>query len=450
MLVKYPSETAPDVALEERILRKVTWRLMPVLIIGLFISYIDRANLGVLFGPLSKDLGLTGSSFGLAAGLFYIGYLLFEIPSNMGMVRFGARIWMARIMVTWGAVTVALAAVQGTTSLYILRILLGVAEAGFFPGVLFYLTLWFPPRALGRSYSILEVCIPVSLAIGSILTSAMLAMHGIGGLAGWRWVFILQGVPAILLGIYIFTVLPDRPGKASWLSIDEKAYLSVQIPDGAQHAAEELRQLPGVLRNPIAWILSFLYFATVIGFWTVTYFLPKIVQERFRVDAIDAGFIAAIPWVAAAVAIVVVSRTSARTGDRRWHMLLLLGVAGAGLFLSAAVSSPYLALIGLCLGAAGMQATVPLFWTMPSSVFRGASAAIAIAMINSLGNTSGLAGPWLLGVVSDLTGSSRVGLYVMSGFFFIAAILAFAMSSVVLRNAEREGGEAAGGALQVH
>lgn len=443
-------DTAPNPALEQRILSKVTWRVMPVLILGLFISYIDRANLGVLFGPLSKDLGLTASSFGLAAGLFYIGYLLFEIPSNMGMVKFGARIWMARIMVTWGLVTVALAAAQGTTSLYVLRILLGVAEAGFFPGVLFYLTLWFPPRALAKSYSTLEVCIPVSLAIGSILTSTMLTMHGVGGLAGWRWVFILQGLPAVILGIYIFLVLPDRPSNAKWLSVEEKDYLTSQFPVMQGHASDELRQLPAVLRSGIAWSFAFLYFSIVIGFWAVTYFLPKIVQERFHVDAVHAGFISAIPWIAAALAIIVVARTSARTGDRRWHMVVLLGLAGFGLFLSAAVGSPYVALFGLCLGAAGMQASVPLFWTMPASVFRGASAAIAIAMINSLGNTSGLAGPWLLGIFSDLTGSSRTGLYIMSGFFFVSAILGFAMSTIVAGLDRRTGGARAKSALQPH
>lgn len=428
-------DASPNPALERAILKKVSWRLMPVLMLGLFISYVDRANLGVLFTPLSQDLGLTASGFGLAAGLFYLGYLIFEIPSNMAMVKFGARRWTARIMVSWGVVTVALATVHSETALYTLRILLGVAEAGFFPGILFYLTLWYPPRALGRSYAILEIGIPVSLALGSALTSALLAMHGFWGLVGWRWVFILQGLPAILLGVYIFLAMPDRPAKAKWLSQSEKDYLESQIPTGG-HATDELKQLPIILKNGLAWVFAVLYFSMVIGFWAVTYFLPKIVQERFHVDAVHAGFISSLPWVAAAIAIYVVSKTSAKTGDRRWHLLICLSGSALGLYLSAATQSPMLALIGLSMGAAGMQASVPLFWTMPSSVFRGAFAAVAIALINSVGNTSGLAGPWVLGFFSDLTGSTRTGLYWMSGFFLFSALLAFYLST---RTSRREG-----------
>ncbi|SMG60721.1 MFS transporter [Paraburkholderia susongensis] len=431
MQISENQQFLPDSGIERRILVKISARLMPILMLGIFISYIDRANLGVLFGPLSKDLGLTASSFGLAAGLFYIGYLLFEIPSNMGMVKFGARLWLARIMITWGAVTVALAATQGTTSLYVLRILLGVAEAGYYPGVVFFLTLWFPPRMLTRAYSTLTICIPLSLAVGSILTSLMLRMHGIAGLAGWRWVFILQGAPAILLGICTFLALPDRPDKAKWLSAEEKNYLAKELPAAREAESVDLRHLPSILRSKSVWVLSFLYFATLIGVWAVTFFLPKIVQERLHVGSVDAGLISSIPWICAAIATFIVGRTSASSGERRWHLLVLLGLAAIGLYLSAAVDSPYIALIGLCFGAAGMQAAVPLFWTIPTSMFRGAGAAIAIAMINSLGNVSGLAGPWLFGVFRDLTGSSSVGLYVISSFTLVSAALAFVMSTTV-------------------
>ncbi|QBR04320.1 MFS transporter [Paraburkholderia pallida] len=430
MQLSETQDSFPDSGIERRILVKISARLMPALMLGIFVSYIDRANLGVLFGPLSKDLGLTASSFGLAAGLFYVGYLLFEIPSNMGMVRFGARVWIARIMITWGAVTVTLAATQGTTSLYILRILLGVAEAGYYPGVVFFLTLWFPPRMLTRAYATLTICVPISLAVGSILTSLMLGMHGIAGLAGWRWVFILQGLPAILLGFFTFLALPDRPGNAKWLSNEEKNYLTTQLPVAREAESVNLRHLPSILRSRSAWVLSFLYFSTLIGVWAVTFFLPKIVQERLHVGSVDAGLISSIPWICAAILTFIVGRTSERPATRRWHMLILLGLAAIGLFTSATVDSPYTAIAGLCFGAAGMQAAVPLFWTIPTSMFRGASAAIAIALINSLGNTSGLAGPWLFGIFRDLTGSSSVGLYAISAFTLVAAVLSFAMSTV--------------------
>jgi sugar phosphate permease len=430
---------APDQALESRILRKVGWRILPILLLGFFISFIDRANVGVLYGPLTHSLGLTASSFGLAAGLFYIGYLVFEIPSNLAMAKYGARVWLARILVTWGLVTVALAAAQGATSFYLLRILLGVAEAGFYPGALFFLTLWYPPRALGRAYSLFEISIPASLAIGSLLTSSLLLLDGAWGLAGWKWVFILEGLPAVALGLYIFFVLPDNPGKAKWLTTEETRYLNSQLVTRHDDVASDMSKVAVIFQSAMAWILAALYFSFVIGFWAVTYFLPKIVQERFHVGVVQAGAISAIPWVVAVLAIIVVSRTSAQTRDRRWHMLVLLGLAGVGLLMSAAVASPVLALVGIAMGAAGMQAATPLFWTMPAAVFRGSMTAVALAMVNSLGNLSGLAGPWILGFFSDVTGSSRVGLYIMSGFFFLSAILAFAVSTAVTRRRDVSG-----------
>lgn len=422
-----------DTETERRILSKVTWRLMPALLIGLFISYVDRANLGVLFKPMAADLGLSATTFGLAAGLFYVGYLIFEIPSNMAMTRFGARLWISRIMITWGIVVMATAFTHSHTSLYALRILLGVAEAGFFPGVLLYLTFWYPPHALPRAYSLLEIGIPVSLALASALTSTMLGIDGLMGISGWRWVFLLQGAPAVLLGLYVLVLLPDRPATASWLTSEEKAFLETRVTTKQAAARSEAAMLPQVLASGMSWLLTVIYFSMVIGFWAITYFLPQIVQERFQVTNIAAGFISAIPWLVAALAIYVFAKTSERTGDRQWHMFCLLALAGIGLAVSAYTNSPILALIGICLGAAGMQASVPLFWSMPSATFTAATTAIAIAMINSLGNISGLVGPWVLGFFQDLTGSSRTGLYLMSVFFFFAAVLAAATSRHITR-----------------
>ncbi|MCR4470432.1 MFS transporter [Burkholderia sp. SCN-KJ] len=423
--------------LERNLFRKISWRLMPLLLLGYFISFIDRANVGVMYTPLTKALGLTPSGFGLAAGLFYIGYLLFEIPSNVAITKYGARVWLSRILITWGLVTVALAASQGAKSFYVLRILLGVAEAGFYPGVLFYLTLWYPKRSLHRAYSIFEVCVPIALAAGSIVTSGLLLLDGARGFAGWQWVFVLEGVPAVALGFYMFKYMPARPQDARWLTPDEAKFINQQVAVPVERHESETTLLLKIAKDGLSWVFSALYFSFVIAFWSVTYFLPKIVQERFHVGAVDAGLISAIPWVAAVAVILIVSKTSSRTGDRRWHMLVLLCAAGLGLFLSAYVQSPVIALIGLCLGAAGMQGAVPLFWTMPSLVFQGAMNAIALAMVNSLGNLSGLAGPWILGLLTELTGNSRAGLYVMSGFFFFSAFLAFAVSTSITRKHER-------------
>jgi MFS family permease len=443
MATKMFHEPAPNPVLEKKILNKVGWRLMPVLLLGMFISYVDRANLGVLSKPMSQDLGLTSAAFGLSAGLFYIGYLLFEIPSNMAMVKFGARIWIARIMVSWGLVTVLMALIQNELSLHLLRILLGAAEAGFYPGVILFLTFWFPQRVAGRAFSLLQIAIPVSLALANVLTSSLLGLDGVAGLDGWRWVFILQGIPAVALGIYIFFVLPERPSKAKWLNANERTYLEEQVSEQIDEASHDIKHLPTVLKNPVAWVFSLLYFCTVIGFWSLTYFLPQVVQERFKVGAVESGFISALPWIFTAAAVVFVLWSTARTGDRKWHMFVSLMLAGAGLFLAAYTDSPWIALVGLSLGAAGMQAVSPVFWTMPSTIFAGATAAIAIAMINSLGNLSGLAGPWLLGILKDATGSTQSGLAIMAVFFVVAAILAFAMSNYtdrwVLRNREATG-----------
>lgn len=413
-----------DDLVQKQVVRKITLRLMPVLVLGLFFSYVDRANLGVLFGPLSRDLHLTVADFGLAAGLFYIGYLLFEIPSNMGMVRFGARRWIARIMVTWGLVTAALALTQGATSLYALRILLGIAEAGFFPGVIYFLTLWYPPSVHARAYSTLQMCICISLSLGSVLTSGLLVLDGTAGLAGWQWVFIIQGIPAALLGVYIFFAMPDNPEKAKWLTRQEKDYLRVSVTARHDASAHSHAGIAGVVKKKGVWLLTLLYFAIVIGFWTVTYFLPHIVQERFHVGSVRAGLIAAIPFLIAAFSTAIVNWSSARSGDRKWHMFILLCIAGGGLILTSTTNSPILALIGLCMAAMGSQSSVPLFWSMPSNWYAGATAAMAIAIINSLGNASGIAGPWVLGVLTDITGDTRMGLLVMSGFFLFSAVLA--------------------------
>ncbi|MDF2443093.1 MAG: hypothetical protein JWR01_1296 [Subtercola sp.] len=441
MATKPFHRAAPDPVFEAQILKKVGRRLMPILLLGLFISYMDRANLGVLAAPMSKDLGLTASAFGLSAGLFYIGYLAFEIPSNIAMVKFGARIWFARIMVSWGVVVVLMALIPNEITLQILRILLGVAEAGFYPGVLLYLTFWYPQRVVGKAFSLLQVGIPISLALSSAITSALLLLEGLGGIAGWRWAFVLQGLPAVILGIYIFFVLPKKPADAKWLDDREKAYLQSQVAveEGASgHGAKDLAK---ILVRPIAWVFSILYFCLVIGFWSLTYFLPQIVGQKFQVGPVQAGLISALPWVFTAFCVLFVMWNVARTGDRRWHMLICLLLAAIGLLTAAYTGNAVIALIGLSFGAAGMQSVSPVFWTMPASVFVGASAAIAIAMINSLGNISGLIGPWVLGVLQDATQSAQTGLAIMAGFFVIAAVMSFIMSTYTDRLVARTRGE---------
>ncbi|KXV04136.1 MFS transporter [Caballeronia megalochromosomata] len=415
-------------ALERKIFLKVTLRIIPILILCFFVNYIDRANLGVLFSPISKELHLSASAFGFAAGIFFLGYLVFEVPSNMAIVRFGARRWIARIMISWGIVTCLLATTHSVPMLYTLRFLLGVAEAGFFPGVLFYLTFWYPRHLLGQAYLTLELSVPISLALGSVVTAGLLLMDGVAGIAGWRWAFALEGIPAILMGMLVLFILPDGPNHAKWLTREERDHLLAKSVSSQGHAKASVRELKAVVCDPLTWLYIGLEFCIIIGFWAVTYFLPKIVQERFHVGPVDAGMIASIPWLAAVVGIALAAWTSRRTGDRKWHLLIVLLLSAAGLCITARVESPIIGLIGLCISAAGVQAAVPLFWTIPAMSFSGARAAIAIAFINSVASTAGLVGPWILGISHDLTGSSRSGLYVMSAFFLVSAFLAFHVS----------------------
>jgi MFS family permease len=421
--------SAPVPDIEVRIYRKMLVRIIPIIMLGMFISYIDRANISVLAAPMSEDLGLTAASFGLAAGLFYIGYCFFEVPSNMALARFGARIWIARIMVTWGACTMLMAAVQNEWSLYVVRIMLGIAEAGFSPGALLFLALWCPPRMLPRTYSMMNMAVPIALAVGSVLTSALLSLDGALGMAGWRWAFLIEGLPAIALAVYIFFRLPNSPSEATWLDAEEKTYLAANRVQRDDATAHELSQVKAALRSPVVWLFTLLYFCMTIGYWSITYFLPTIVKQQFGLDAAAAGFVSAIPWVLALVVMVLVARSVTHTGDRKWHLTCLQALGAVGLVLAAVSGSAVFALVGITLAAAGFFGSLSTFQSMQAQVFAGSLAAVALAMVNGLASLSGLAGPYVFGVFQDATGSSSTGLLVMAGFFVISAIMVYAMSS---------------------
>jgi len=415
--------TQPEI--EARVYRKLILKVLPLLMLGMFIAYIDRANLGVIAVPLSRDLGLTAASFGLAAGFFYIGYLVFEIPSNMLLAKVGARVWLARIMITWGLVTMAMSLMQTEWSLYIMRLLLGLAEAGYTPGVLLYLAMWFPAHLLPKAMSWLNLAVPVALAIGSVVTSTILLMDGVAGIAGWRWVFVFEGVPAIILAIVFFVALPGSPAKATWLDDDEKAYLvrnATQRPGSGGH---ELKHLGAALRRPSLWAFAITYFCILIGFWSITYFLPSIVKEQFKLSVVASGFVSAIPWAFSAIVMFVIVRSISRTGERRWHLTLPNVAAAIGLFGGVLSGNPYLSLLGISIAAAAFFAVLSTFHATVAQVYAGVLAAVSLALVNSVGNVSGLVGPYLQGWLTDLTGSSSAGLLVMSGFFAIAALFTY-------------------------
>jgi MFS family permease len=416
---------ATDPGIEARVYRKVAVKILPLLALGMFISYIDRANLGVIAAPLSADLGLTAASFGLAAGFFYIGYLLFEIPSNMMLARVGARVWLARIMLTWGIVTFVMAFMQNDVSLYIMRFLLGLAEAGFTPGAVLFLALWCPARLLPKAMSWFNLAVPVALAVGSVVTSSLLLLDGAGGIAGWRWVFVLESLPAIVLAVVIFFALPSSPAKAKWLDDDEKAYLAEHVTQRPDAGAHELKQLPKALRRPSLWAFAVTYFCILIGFWSITYFLPSIVKEQFKLGVVGSGFVSAIPWVFSAVVMLLIGRSISKTGERRWHLTIPMVAAAVGLFAGVLSGNPFLSLAGISIAAAGFFAVLSTFHATVTQVYAGGLAAISIALVNSVGNVSGLVGPYIQGWLTDATGSSSAGLLVMSGFFAVAAVFTY-------------------------
>ncbi|MEN3268600.1 MFS transporter [Pseudonocardia sp.] len=423
---------APDASAEEsRVVSKVLRRIIPITVIGLFVSFIDRTNISVAGPAMDGDLGLTPTIFGLASGLFFVGYVLFEIPSNLALKRFGAKLWIPRIMITWGVICGLTALVQGASSLYVMRLLLGIAEAGFYPGILFYLGLFVPARQLTRAYSLYQIGIPVSLALGSVLTAALLTMDGILGVTGWQWVFIIQGGMAVVVGIICFAIMPSSPDKASWLDKREKSVLRAAMErdqdnsgDTADHG---LAAVLTIMRNKQVWYYCLIYLLMMLGFYSVTYWLPQIIKLKLNTGTVAAGLLSAIPWAVATAALVFVSRYTARnTGKRTRILTVTLLVCTVGMLIASLTGNAVFALVGLCLGAC-IQAAVPLLYSFPAQHFPGAKGAVALALVNSIGNIGGFAGPYLLGMLRDGTGSDTFGLLVLSLSFLLAAALSIGL-----------------------
>jgi ACS family tartrate transporter-like MFS transporter len=419
-------------AVEQATIGKVTRRLLPFLMLCFFIAFVDRVNISVAALQMNEDLGLSEAAFGLGAGIFFLGYVLFEIPSNLILDRVGARLWIARIMVTWGLITVAMMFVAGPVSFYVLRFLLGVAEAGFYPGVILYLTYWFPAAARGRGFSLFQTAVPISLAIGTPTAGALLALDGLAGLQGWQWIFLATGIPAVAVGIVVFFYLTDAPEHAEWLAPEERTWLSEKM----RAEREQLRSgghnnLGAAFSNPLVWLLSLIYFAIVMSFYGVTFWLPQIVQDFSGAGDFVVSLLSAIPWVAAGISIFFVARHSDRTGERRWHVAVPCFVGAVGLVLSASLGQPLLALLALAITAAGIQSGVPPFWGLPTAFLSGTAAAAAIALINSLGNIGGFTGPYLAGLINESTGSNSGAL------FMLALVLASAGLLVLLTRRKR-------------
>lgn len=418
-------------------LRKVAVRIMPLLVLLYFVNYLDRVNIGFA-GPngMNKELGLSATAFGLASGIFFLGYLILEVPSNLALHRFGARRWIARILLTWGAVAIAMAFVPNAGVLVVLRFLLGVAEAGFFPGIVLYLTFWFPAAQRAKAVALFMVAIPVSTAVGSTLSSVLIsAGHGIAGLSGWRFMFLVEGVPALLLAFVTWFFLPDRPEGARWLTEEERQWLTGELEAERQATLDRhswsLRQ---ALTHPRVFGLAFVYFAIVYGLYALGFFLPTIITEfskQFgtKLSLPQSGLVNAVPYVVGALVMVPWARHGDRTSERKWHVALPMLVGGAAIPVALYLGNPYAAMTAVTLCAVGVCAALPTFWALPSNFLAGPAAAGGIALINALGNLSGFVAPYVTGWLRDLTGTQRSGLWVVGACMIVGAVVAVALGA---------------------
>lgn len=406
----------------------VSRRLIPFLFLLFVVNFLDRVNVGFAALQMNADLRFTPEVFGLGVGLFFVAYVLFEIPSNLLLQRFGARLWIARIMVTWGLVSAAMAFVAGPRSFYLLRFLLGLAEAGFVPGVLLYLGQWFPEKARAAAAAKFMMASAISIVIGAPLSGAVMSLGGWMGLAGWQWMFILEGVPAVLLGVAVPFVLADRPADAAWLGAAQREWLTSTLQQEA--AAKRATGLHGVgpaLASPAVWLLGATYACIGVGFYGISLWLPQILRQMSGLGPLALGLLTALPFAGAAVAMVANGRHSDRTGERRWHLAVpcLLGAAGFGV--GALAANPAVAFLGICLGAAGIWGGIGVFWSLPMAALGGTAAAAGIALINALGNIGGFAGPYLIGWLRARTPDFNASLLLIAGFLVLAGGLAFAL-----------------------
>jgi MFS family permease len=391
----------------ERALARATWRLVPLMAVCYFFAYLDRTNLSVAALTMNRQLGLSGTAYGFGAGLLFVGYVLLDAPSNLVLHRVGARVWMARIMVVWGLVAAACAAIQGETSFFVLRFLLGVAEAGFFPGMILYLTYWFPAARRATVTGLFMIAVPLSTAVGAPLGGLLLGLDGALGLAGWRWLFLLEGLPSIVLGLLLLRLLPDRPTDARWLTAEERSWLTATL--AAEESAVAAMPVRRAVRHPRVIALGLVYFAIAFGLYGLGFWMPTILKTSLALDNLTVTLLTAVPYAIGAIAMVRWGRRCDRIGRPVANTLVPMAAGGVLLAVSAFLT-PWLGYAGLCACAIGVMAAFPCFWTLPSAFLSGAAVAVGIGVINSIGNLSGFLGPYWVGWMTDLFGSSRWGL----------------------------------------
>ena len=408
---------------EALVFRKVRRRLLPILMLCYFGAFIDRVNVGFAALSMNADLGFGPLVYGWGAGIFFIGYFLFEIPSNVLLERLGARIWIARIMITWGIISMAMAAVRGPTSFFVLRFLLGVAEAGFYPGVVLYLTTWFPQEERARVMGWFTLANPISTVIGAPLSGFILSLGHLGGLRNWQWLFLVEGAPAVVLGGLVWLWLRDTPAQAAWLAPEEREVIARRVDlDRARRAIQRPLTLWEALTNPVVLGLGLVYFGCIAGNYGLSFWLPQLVKG-FGLTDLQTGLVTALPYACGAVAMVAWGAHSDRTGERTWHVALPLLLTGAALLAASQVQGPVLAIALLCAAGVGVFANTPPFWTLPTALTTGRASAGAIALVNSIGNLSGFVAPYLIGWIKASTGRISDGLMALAALPLAAMAL---------------------------
>jgi len=410
---------------DDEIDRKETVHLIPFLFLCYFVAYLDRVNVGFAKLQMLADLKFSETVYGLGAGIFFIGYFIFEVPSNILLEKIGPRVWIARIMVTWGILSSCMMFVNSELSYYALRFFIGVAEAGFFPGIILYLTYWYEQERRGRIVALFMTAIAFSGVVGGPLSGwIMESFSGKHGLDGWQWLFLIEGLPALVLGIAAYFYLDDSVAEATWLSKEEKVVLQSRL---AADAKTKVRlPLAKLFTDARVWLFSAIYFFMVIGLYGIGFWLPNIIKSAGVNDVFHNGLLSAIPYFVAAIAMVLVGRNSDRTGERHWHLIVCSLLGAAGFWLSSAYEHDiHVALLGTTIAASGLLSAISLSWSLPTAYLTGTAAAAGIATINSIGNLSGFVSPLIIGWIKDTTGSLSGGLHFLAASLAFSAILVF-------------------------
>ncbi|ABF08717.1 MFS transporter [Cupriavidus metallidurans] len=422
-----------DGTIEKRAYNKVFWRIMPFLMLCYVIAYLDRVNVGFAKLQMAQDLQFSETVFGLGAGLFFIGYFLFEVPSNLLMHHIGARIWIARIMITWGIISAAFVFVQTPTQFYVMRFLLGLAEAGFYPGVILYLTYWYPSHRRAKMIALFMSGIPVAGMFGNPLSGWIMdAFHNTHGWTGWQWMFLIEALPAFAIGIATIFVLRDGIDRAPWLSPDEKHVLKRNIEDDERAASaaattggqRHVHSLGAVFRDSRVWWMCLIYFCFVTGQYALTFWMPTLVKASGVTGNFNIGLLSAIPFLCAIVVMNILGHSADARRERRWHLIVPALMGATGFAIAASFThNTTVAIAALSLAAAGVLTCAPLFWSLPTAFLSGIAAASGIAVVNSVGNLAGFVSPYMVGALKDMTQSTQLPMYVLSAILVVGALL---------------------------